>query len=125
METEKKILLVEDDIFLREIYLDILKKEGYEVDFAINGREGLEKIKKGNWDLILLDITLPDISGLDVARQSKIFPSSSSNKSIVFLSNSDNDLEVEKAKKIGNGYLVKSNFTPDDLVRNIRRYLAS
>ena len=68
---EKKILIAEDDEFLRELYADILKGEGYQVTTAIDGEDALQKLSQGGWDLVLLDIIMPKLSGLEVAKKSK------------------------------------------------------
>jgi two-component system cell cycle response regulator len=61
-----KILLVEDDRFFREMYSDLLKAEGYEVDCASCGYEGIEKLISGHHDLVITDLVMPDISGLEI-----------------------------------------------------------
>ena len=68
---DKKILVAEDDQFLRELYSDVLKGEGYNIEVAMDGEEAFQKMSKGGWDLVLLDIIMPKMSGLDVMRKSK------------------------------------------------------
>jgi len=68
-----KILIIDDELKICEILKDILNNEGYEADFAINGTEGLRKIQKGKFDLVLLDIKLPDIDGLNLLKKIKDF----------------------------------------------------
>ena len=58
----KKVLVVEDDVFVRDIYARELKKGGYEVEIAEDGLEGLEKIKTGGYDIVLLDIMMPKMT---------------------------------------------------------------
>ena len=118
-----KILVVEDDLFLRELYSDILKAEGYTVDAAIDGEEGFEKIKQGGYDLVLLDIIMPKIDGLEIMKRIKINPPVSPNKSVVFLTNLDKDEEIKMALSLGNGYLIKSQITPGTLVEEVKAYL--
>ncbi|MCH7541221.1 response regulator, partial [Patescibacteria group bacterium] len=67
----QRILVVEDDQFLRELYDELLREEGYEVDLAPDGEIGLAKIIKGGYELILLDIMLPKIDGLEILRRVK------------------------------------------------------
>ena len=62
----QKILLVDDDQFIREIYEELLKKAGYEVDTAVDGKEGYEKILNGGYNLILLDVMLPFLDGIGI-----------------------------------------------------------
>lgn len=117
-----KILVVEDDLFLRELYTDTLKDEGYEVENASDGEEAYEKIQKSGWDLILLDIILPKMDGLEIMKKVKennLKPA----KSIVFLTNLDKDEEIKEALKFGDGYIIKSQMTPGDLTNEIQLYL--
>ncbi|OGH10283.1 MAG: hypothetical protein A2857_02455 [Candidatus Levybacteria bacterium RIFCSPHIGHO2_01_FULL_36_15] len=118
-----KILVVEDDPFLRELYQETLVAEGYHVDTAQDGDEGLNKIKKGGWDLVLLDIILPKLDGLEIMRKIKNEPPDAPNKKIIFLTNLDKDDEIKEALKLGNGYIIKSQITPGDLIREVKVYL--
>lgn len=122
MET-KKILVVEDDLFLRELYIDILTSEGYKVDSAADGEEALQKIKIGGYNLVLLDIILPKINGLEVVKQIQVSPPQNPNKCVLFLTNLDKDEEIKAALKLGQGYLIKSQITPESLVEQVKTYL--
>lgn len=119
----KKILVVEDDLFLRELYTDILTGEGYKVEAAADGEEALQKIKVGGYDLILLDIIMPKMDGLSVMRQVQVTPPQNPNKCVVFLTNLDKEEEIKTALKLGNGYLIKSQITPGSLVTEVKTYL--
>ena len=119
----KRILVVEDDLFLRELYTDILTAEGYKVEAAADGEEALQKIKVGGYDLILLDIIMPKMDGLEVMRQVQANPSQNPSKCVVFLTNLDKDEEIKTALKLGNGYLIKSQITPGSLVEEVKMYL--
>ena len=118
-----KILVVEDDQFLRELYADVLTTENFNVDVAINGQEGLSKMKEGGYDLVLLDIIMPEVNGFDIMTQIKTDPPKSPNKCVVFLTNLDNDEQIKQALKLGNGYLIKSQITPGNLVEEVKSYL--
>lgn len=121
----KKILIAEDDEFLRELYADILKTEGYQVTTAVDGEDALQKLTQGGWDLVLLDIIMPKLSGLEVAKKAKELPPTSlPNKSIIFLTNLDKGEEIKEALLLGTGYLIKSQITPGDLVKEVKLYLA-
>lgn len=119
----KRILVVEDDLFLRELYTDILTAEGYKVEGAADGEQALQKIKVGGYDLILLDIIMPKMDGLEVMRQVQNSPPQNPNKCVVFLTNLDKDEEIRTALKLGNGYLIKSQITPGTLVEEVKKYL--
>src|SRR3989344_8636432 len=121
-----KILVVEDDRQLLEIYADALGAEGYEIDTADDGEQALDKMIKGGYDLVLLDIILPKINGFEIMEQLKgLPPPQNPNKCVIFLTNLDRGEEVEKGLKLGNGYLVKSQITPGDLIREVGLYLSS
>lgn len=118
-----KVLVVEDDQFLRELYSDVLKAEGYSVENAIDGEEGLKKIKQGGYDLVLLDIIMPKLDGLEVMKRIKSDPPNMPNKCTLFLTNLDKDEEIKTALTLGNGYLIKSQITPGNLVQQVKIYL--
>lgn len=119
------ILVVEDDAFLREIYVDTLKRGGYNVDIAADGDEGFAKIKNGHYNLILLDIIMPKQDGLQIMRTLKSDPSFTSQTPVVFLTNLDNDAEIKQALTLGKGYLIKSQMTPADLLEQVKKYLVT
>ena len=121
----QKILVVEDDLFLRELYCDILKEEGYNIDSAADGEEAFSKIGLGGYNLVLLDIILPKIDGLEIMRRMKNEPPRKPNKCVIFLTNLDKDEEIKAASHLGNGYLIKSQITPGTLVEKVKKYLSS
>ncbi len=119
-----KILIVEDELFLRELYIDTLTQEGYQIDWASEGEEALQKILKGGFDLILLDIILPKMNAFQIMESLNNNPAYKGNQTpIVFLTNIDNDGDIKKALSLGGaGYLIKSQITPGDLVREVKVY---
>ncbi|MEK6861403.1 MAG: response regulator [Nanoarchaeota archaeon] len=119
----EKILIVEDDLFLRELYIDTLKGEGYAVEEAADGEEALSKIKLGGYDLVLLDIILPKIDGLTIMRRIKSEPPQNPNKCVIFLTNLDKNEEIKEAMQLGNGYLIKSQITPGALIEKVKGFL--
>ena len=120
-----RILIVEDDKPLQEIYADTLKAEGYEIDTADDGEVALQKMQQGGWDLVLLDIILPKINGLDIMSQLKSQPPQNPNRYVVFLTNLDKSEEIDRGLKLANGYLIKSQITPGDLIQEVSLYLSS
>src|SRR3989338_10607783 len=119
----KRILVVEDDLFLRELYTDILTAENYKVDPAADGEEALQKMKIGGYDMVLLDIIMPKMDGLEVMRQMQNNSPQAPNKCVVFLTNLDKGEEIKTALKLGNGYLIKRQITPGTLVQEVKIYL--
>lgn len=124
-ESSKKILVVEDDQFLRELYVDILRTEGFLVDYAMDGEEGYQKMFTGGFDLILLDIMLPKMDGLKILEMLKNERKPlSPNGAIVILSNMDQDSAIARAISMGaQGYMVKSEQTPEQVVNKVKEYL--
>ena len=121
---KKRILLVEDDQYTRELYEEVIKGEGYALDSATNGEEGLEKIKAGGYNLILLDVMMPKMSGLEVLRAVKNDPPKVQNGPIVILTNLTNDPILNQAYGLNaRDFVVKSDITPGDLLEKIKGYL--
>lgn len=119
----KKILVAEDDIFLRQLYQETLGDEGYAVDTAADGEEALAKMQQGGHDLVLLDIIMPKLDGITVMEHLKTSPPTSPNGIIIFLTNLDKDDKIKQALTYGNGYIIKSQITPGDLVNEVKKYL--
>ena len=118
----KKILIVEDDLFIRELYERTLTQAGYQVLPAADGDEGL-KLAKDKPDLILLDIMLPKVHGIDVLKKLKQ-ADDTKNIPIVMLTNLGQENIMEQAFKIGAaGYLVKMRFEPAELANYVREFL--
>lgn len=118
----KRILIVEDDIFIKELYERQLKKAGFEVDSAEDGSEGLQKASANDWDLILLDIMLPEINGLDVLRTLMSKPETK-NFPVILLTNLGQDSLIKEAFDIGaQAYLIKSAYTPQQIVEEVREF---
>lgn len=119
----QKILIIEDDRFLRELISKKLVKEGFEVSDAIDGEEGIKKIKSEKPDLILLDLILPGIDGFEVLSKMKDDPAVSS-LPVIILSNLGQKEDVEKGLKLGAvDYLIKAHFTPGEIIEKIRANL--
>jgi len=118
-----KILVVEDDKFLRELILRKLKEENYETCFAVDGEEGLSKIQEEKPDLVLLDLILPGMNGFDVLKKKQEIPEIAQIP-VVVLSNLGQKEDVERALKYGaKDYLVKAHFTLDEIAAKIKKYL--
>jgi DNA-binding response OmpR family regulator len=118
-----KILIVEDDRFLRELIARKLKNEGYEVSEAVDGEEGLKRIKEEKPDLILLDLILPGIDGFEVLVKAKEDPTTAQIP-VIILSNLGQREEIEKGLKLGAiDYLIKAHFTPGEIIEKIKNLL--
>jgi DNA-binding response OmpR family regulator len=118
-----KILIVEDDRFLRELIARKLRNEGYEVLEAVDGEEGLKKIKEEKPDLILLDLILPGIDGFEVLAKTKEDPNVAQIP-VIILSNLGQREEIERGLKLGAiDYLIKAHFTPGEIIEKIKNIL--
>jgi len=119
----KKILIIEDDKFLRELIVKKLVKEGYEISEAVDGEEGIKKVKEEKPDLVLLDLILPGIDGFEVLSRTKEDPALSQIP-VIILSNLGQKEEVERGLKLGAiDYLIKAHFTPGEIIEKIRAIL--
>jgi len=117
-----KILLVEDDSFLLTLYQDILKQEGFAVSTSSDGKDALNQIKRNAWDLVLLDVILPHMTGFEIVRslQKEHFHLSCP---LIFLTNLDSSSQLQDAKKLADGYLIKSNLNPNQFISEVKKYL--
>lgn len=119
----QKILIVEDEPFLRKVISDECREGGYMVDEAVDGKEALQKTKTDKFDLILLDLLLPDIDGFEVLTQLKKDPALS-NIPVLILSNLGQREEVEKGLSLGaKDYLIKAHVTPSEILERIQKIL--
>lgn len=119
----KKILVIEDDKFLRELITQKLNQEDFDVAEAIDGEEGTEKIKTEKPDLVLLDLILPGIDGFEVLSQVKKDPSLASIP-VIILSNLGQKEDVERGLKLGAvDYLIKAHFTPKEIIEKVKNAL--
>jgi two-component system, OmpR family, alkaline phosphatase synthesis response regulator PhoP len=118
-----KILIIEDEKMLAQMYKEKLEKENFKVHLAFDSREGINLAKKEKPDLILLDILLPKENGIFFLKSQRSDPEISSIPVIV-ISNYDNPKIKEEAIKLGaKGYLLKTDYTPKQLVEKIKDYL--
>ncbi len=120
----KKILIIEDDIFLRKVISKKLLKEGYETIEAVDGEKGLESAKEEKPDLILLDLVLPEMTGFEVLGKIKKDPLISKIP-VIILSNLGEKKDIEEGLGLGAAdYLVKAHFNPGEIVDKIESILA-
>ena len=119
----KKILIVEDEQMLSEMYQDVFSREGFEVVPAFTGQEAREVAKTEKPDFILLDILLPGDDGVAFLKKKKEDPDIASIPVIAF-SNFD-DPEIRKqAFQLGvQDYLIKTNYTPQELIKKVEKYI--
>ena|SRR3989338_4972118 len=120
-----KLMIVEDDSFMIQLYHNLFKLEGFEVELAKDGLEALDKLKTAEKmpDIILLDIMMPRMDGFEFLRQrNKV--DKLKNIPVVVLSNLFSEEDQEKIKKLGaKGFITKSEQDPKELVKKVKEYL--
>lgn len=121
---KRKIILIEDDIFIHRLYKDALVNAGYIVVSAEDGEEGLNQIKS-NTDarLILLDLMIPKLNGIEVLKELKKDPATK-NLSVIVLSNVNENAVIQDALKLGaNAYLIKADYIPQQIIDTVKQYI--
>lgn len=123
-KTKQKILFIEDDETLVRAYQQKLIIEGFKVDSAGDGEVAVLKLRIDDYDLILLDLMIPKMSGFDVLEQLRASKWPAAKKPVIVFSNLGDAADIAKAKKLGaNDYLIKANLSPNQVVEKIRKYL--
>ncbi|PIV83591.1 MAG: response regulator [Candidatus Moranbacteria bacterium CG17_big_fil_post_rev_8_21_14_2_50_44_12] len=121
--SKKKVLIVEDDNFVAEVYSTKLLEMGHEVQIAQNGEEGLALIEKSKPDLVLLDILMPVMGGIELLEELKK-KVEWKNIPIILLTNVGEKESIQKARNFGvQDYLIKSHFTPAEVIEKIESIL--
>ena len=117
--------MVEDERDLAEIYSLQMKMSGIDVVVAINGTEALDNMRKQNFDLVLLDLLMPDVDGFEVLKQIKT-DSKLKKFKVYAWSNLTQKKQIDLANKCGaDGFLIKSEYTPSSLVVKVNELLKS
>ena len=119
----KKILIVEDDKFLRELISQKLMKSEFDIAEAVDGEKGVEAAKSEKPDLILLDLILPGIDGFEVLSKIKEDPMTKEIP-VIILSNLGQKEDIERGLKLGaDDYMIKAHFMPDEIVAKVKTAL--
>jgi len=119
-----KILLVEDDPMVVRMYERKLKFDGFNIITAFNGEKGLEELKKDRPDIILCDIMMPKMSGLEMLKIVKDDPQYKDLPVVMLTNLGDRAEDVEKCKELGaEDYWVKANMKLDEITEKIREIL--
>jgi two-component system phosphate regulon response regulator PhoB len=122
-EHAKRLLLVEDDNALANVYVTRLQTEGFDVRRVANGEEALAAALSYKPDLIILDVMMPKVSGFDVLDILRNTPETA-NLKIVMLTALSQDSDKERAKSLGvDDYLVKSQVVIADVIDRVKHHL--
>jgi DNA-binding response OmpR family regulator len=120
---QKTILCIEDERFISDLYARALTNAGYDVMIVDDGELGLHHAVNGNFDIILLDIMLPTMNGVDMLYKMKsphVVPPMKSK--IIITTNLDQKEDVrKKVEELADGYLIKAEITPKELVEYIQQ----
>ncbi|MCD4761187.1 response regulator [bacterium] len=120
----KKILIVEDDDFLLQMYATKLELEGFKVLEASNGIQGLKMAQREKPDLMLLDLNLPELSGFEVLAQLKREDDTKNIRVLVLTNYSQKD-HIDRCLKLGaDDYLIKAHFVPSEVIEKIKNILS-
>lgn len=118
-----KILLIEDDYSLSQLYKTAIEVNSHDVEVADDGQEGLTKATAGDYDLIILDIVLPSISGFDILTQIKD-TDGAKNIPIIMLTNYGQQDNVKKAYDLGaDDVFLKYRITPTEAATKVNQLL--
>jgi two-component system response regulator ResD len=118
-----RILLIEDEHDLRALYAEILTTAGYQVEQAPDGEVGIDKTKNTDWGLMLLDIMLPGRDGLRVLKEMKDTPGLKKGP-VIIITNLNSEHIIQEAFNLGaDGYLIKSEITPDKVIDEVKEFL--
>lgn len=118
--TLKKILIVEDDLDIGELQQDYLEINGYDVELQTSGKEGLKRALNKDYDLLIIDVMLPEVDGFEICKQVRAVK----NIPILFVSAKKED--IDKIRGLGLGaddYIIKP-FSPGELVARVKAHLA-
>jgi len=120
----QKILLVEDEALISDLYAYQLKAAGYDVKTAGDGLTGLKMLEEGKFELLLLDIMLPGMNGLEMLREYKT-KHPNENLLVLMLTNLGQDAVIKEGFSLGAaGYLIKASYTPEQVVKEIQNAFA-
>jgi CheY-like chemotaxis protein len=123
--SKKKILIVDDDTFLLDMYALKFSQNGFEVHTAENGADALEKLKGDlSPDIILLDVLMPEMDGFEMLEKmnaEKICPEAVR----IVLSNKSDQADVDRGSQLGvQGYIIKANSTPTEVISQVMSIVA-
>lgn len=120
----EKILLVEDDPMISEIYQKKMTQSGYDVEVSMSGEDALKKMQSNTYDLVLLDLVLPGLDGSDVLKELSGAGSKSLPSPVVVFSNLNDSDNQEMAFQYGAiGFVEKSHFNPSEMLNEVERFI--
>ncbi|MDD5433214.1 MAG: response regulator [Candidatus Pacebacteria bacterium] len=123
MDTNKKILIIEDEEIISNLLVKKISQQGFEVKVACNGQEGLDLMKADKPDLVLTDIIMPQKDGFSVIEDMKK-TESLKDVPVIIISNSGQPVELDRAKALGVcDWIIKTEFDPSEILNKIKKAL--
>lgn len=120
-ETPLKILLIDDDPFIVDMYVLKFKEEHFDIEVARDGKEGMKKAREFDPDVVLLDIVMPGMDGFQTLEQLR---AEGRPRKIILLTNLGQKEDVERGMRLGaDDYVIKAHFTPSEVVAKVRAVL--
>jgi DNA-binding response OmpR family regulator len=113
----KKVLCIEDENFISELYARALRKAGYDVTTLLSGEDGLRAAQSDEYDIILLDLMIPGITGFEVLRELNKREQKLKAKIIITTNLDQEDDSRAEIESMADGYLIKAELTPHQLVQ--------
>ncbi len=121
---KKSVLIAEDESALRELYMALLQAAEYDVTGVDNGEAAYGVLTERKFDLLLLDILMPKLTGIELLDRLQKESKLDAARKIVMLTNLSDDARIAESLKFGiRGYMVKSNYTPDIFLKEVKHYL--
>ncbi len=122
---KKKVLIIEDDVFLGDVLVEKLKSENFDAVIARDGKEGFDRISTFKPDLILLDIILPSMNGYEIL-EAKIKDPAIAQIPVIVISNSGQPVEISRVITLGvKDYLIKAQFDPSEVLAKVKSLLVA
>lgn len=117
----KKILIVEDDELMRQFYVDLLQKEGFEMLQAKDGEEGFNTVVSDKPHLVLLDLMMPVMDGKAVLHKIRQLPEGKTLPVIILTNAGDEDsMRQTQVYDNANGFLIKANVSPEEIIQRVK-----
>lgn len=121
-DESKKILIVEDDQHIRKLFNILVRKDGIDIDEAVEGNEALEKLRSNRYDLVILDIMMPNVDGFSILKDMRERPETAQVPVIVVTAKTE-DKDLMKGYSLGANYYITKPFEPQDLIHSIELIL--
>jgi len=120
-----KVLLVDDDAFLREMYATKFTEKGHVVEVTESAEQGLVKLQEGQFDVVLLDMVMPGMTGVEFLKKVRELHLAPAPKCIV-LSNQGEESDIKKATEAGaDGYIVKAQMIPSEVLEKVEEFASA